>query len=81
MNKDIPITGFRFLLNTVLVVANKRGDASLDLFTLPESQGDTGLIRGHAPEFSVKVGTLYSPGKVAVPMHETFATYKGSLNY
>ena len=29
------------------------------------------LPRGHALEFSVKVGIPYSPGKVAVLMHET----------
>jgi len=28
------------------------------------------LPRGYAPEFSVKVGIPYSPGKVAVPTHQ-----------
>jgi hypothetical protein len=30
------------------------------------------MAKGHVSELSVKVGTLYGPGKVAVLTHETF---------
>lgn len=41
MHKDVSIDDFRFLSDNVLVVVANAKDASLDLFTLPESQGDT----------------------------------------
>ena len=60
MHKDVSIHNFRFLSDNVLVVVNAK-DVLLDLFTLPESQGDTPITNTTKlllPKISDKISSL-----------------------